>query len=156
MYAVRRIVVNVRRGSTPEPDDPLENLQAALADGRITRLAIADPDRAPCGMRVREALQDAGLGMPVVLVARDMSEAQRLADLTVVIATGRILRAGTTAGVMAGAAALRAIGIRALAVMLTAPVAEHLRDGLTRLEAATGPLFLRGRGRPARRRGSLR
>jgi molybdate transport system ATP-binding protein len=82
--------------------------------------------------------------MPVVLVTRDVNEAQLLADRMVVIERGRLVRAGSTAQGMADPEALRAMGIRELAAMLPATVAEHLGDGLTRLEGATGPLFLPG------------
>ncbi|MFN3293347.1 MAG: molybdenum ABC transporter ATP-binding protein [Gemmobacter sp.] len=82
------------------------------------------------------------LAMPVVLVTHDMNEAQLLADRMVVIEKGNIVRAGTTAEVMADPEALRAMGIREVAAMLPATVAEHLPDGLTRLQAASGPLFL--------------
>jgi molybdate transport system ATP-binding protein len=82
------------------------------------------------------------LAMPVILVTHDMNEAQLLADRMVVIEGGRVVHAGTTAQVMADPEALRAMGIREVAVMLPAMVAEHLPDGLTRLEAPTGPLFL--------------
>ncbi|MFD1511381.1 molybdenum ABC transporter ATP-binding protein [Lacimonas salitolerans] len=84
----------------------------------------------------------AHLKMPVVLVTHDVNEAQLLADRMVVIEKGQVVREGTTAAVMADAEALRAMGIREVAVMLPATVAEHLPDGLTRLDAATGPLFL--------------
>jgi molybdate transport system ATP-binding protein len=84
----------------------------------------------------------AHLRMPVVLVTHDVNEAQLLADRMVVIEKGRVVRTGTTAEVMADPDALRAMGIREVAVMLPATVAEHLPDGLTRLDAATGPLFL--------------
>jgi len=84
----------------------------------------------------------AHLEMPVVLVTHDVNEAQLLADRMVVIESGRVVREGTTAAVMADADALRAMGIRELAAMLPATVVEHLPDGLTRLDAPTGPLFL--------------
>ncbi|MFN4154712.1 MAG: molybdenum ABC transporter ATP-binding protein [Paracoccaceae bacterium] len=84
----------------------------------------------------------AHLNMPVVLVTHDMNEAQLLADRMVVIEKGSVVRAGTTAEVMADPAALRAMGIREVAALLPATVAEHLPDGLTRLDTATGPLFL--------------
>ena len=84
----------------------------------------------------------AHLRMPVVLVTHDVNEAQLLADRMVVIEKGRIIRSGTTAEVMADPDALRAMGIREVAAMLPATIAEHLPDGLSRLEAATGPLFL--------------
>ncbi|MFN3723158.1 MAG: molybdenum ABC transporter ATP-binding protein [Paracoccaceae bacterium] len=84
----------------------------------------------------------AHLAMPVVLVTHDMNEAQLLADRMVVIESGRVVRTGTTAQVMADPDALRAMGIREVAAMLPATVSEHLPDGLTRLDTATGPLFL--------------
>ena len=84
----------------------------------------------------------AHLRMPVVLVTHDVNEAQLLADRMVVIERGQVVHAGTTAEVMSDADARRAMGIRELAVMLPATVAEHLSCGLTRLEAPGGPLFL--------------
>jgi len=84
----------------------------------------------------------AHLRMPVVLVTHDINEAQLLADRMVVIEKGSVIGKGTTAQVMADAQALRAMGLRELAVMLPATIKEHLEDGLTRLEAAAGPLFL--------------
>jgi len=86
----------------------------------------------------------AHLAMPVVLVTHDMNEAQLLADRMLVIEQGRVVREGTTAQVMADAQALRAMGIREVAVMLPAVIAEHGTDGLTRLDAEAGPLFLPG------------
>jgi molybdate transport system ATP-binding protein len=84
------------------------------------------------------------LAMPVVLVTHDVNEAQLLADRMVVIEQGRVVREGATAEVMADPEALRAMGIREVAAMLPATVVEHGADGLTRLEAPTGPLFLPG------------
>lgn len=84
----------------------------------------------------------AHLNMPVVLVTHDVNEAQLLADRMVVIEAGRVVCDGTTAEVMTNADALRAMGVRELAVMLPATVAEQLSDGLTRLDTPTGPLFL--------------
>ncbi len=82
------------------------------------------------------------LAMPVVLVTHDMNEAQLLADRMVVIEQGRVVRTGTTAEVMSDPEALRAMGIREIAAMLPAIIAEHGVDGLSRLDAPTGPLFL--------------
>ncbi|MDM7459116.1 MAG: ATP-binding cassette domain-containing protein, partial [Paracoccus sp. (in: a-proteobacteria)] len=82
------------------------------------------------------------LAMPVVLVTHDMNEAQLLADRMVVIEAGRVVREGTTAQVMADPEALRAMGIREVAVMLPAVIAEHGTDGLTRLDVNGDPLFL--------------
>ncbi len=82
------------------------------------------------------------LAMPVVLVTHDMNEAQLLSDRILVLAQGRSLRQGSTAEVMADPVALKAMGLRELAAMLTATVAEQTQDGLTRLETAGGSLFL--------------
>ena len=86
----------------------------------------------------------AHLAMPVVLVTHDINEAQLLADRMVVIEAGRMLHSGTTAEVMGNPAALRALGLRELAAMLPATVAETCEDGLTRLDTAAGPLLLPG------------
>lgn len=80
--------------------------------------------------------------MPVILVTHDVNEAQLLADRMVVIANGQLIHAGTTAETMSDAAALRAMGVRELAAMLPARVAQHLPEGLTKLEAAGGALFV--------------
>ena len=48
------------------------------------------------------------------------------------------MRTGTTAQVMSDPEALRAMGIREVAVMLPAVIAEHTDDGLTRLETPAG------------------
>jgi molybdate transport system ATP-binding protein len=86
----------------------------------------------------------AHLAMPVVLVTHDMNEAQLLADRMAVIERGQVVAEGTTAEVMADAQALRAMGIREVAAMLPAVIVDHGTDGLTRLEAQAGPLFLPG------------
>ncbi|HSF65401.1 MAG TPA: molybdenum ABC transporter ATP-binding protein [Paracoccaceae bacterium] len=82
------------------------------------------------------------LAMPVVLVTHDMTEAQMLADRMVVIDRGTVLRQGATAEVMSDPAALRAMGLRELAVMLPARIVAQEPDGLTRLDTATGPIWL--------------
>ncbi len=86
----------------------------------------------------------AHLKMPMVLVTHDMNEAQLLADRMVVIEKGRVVREGTAAAVMADPDALRAMGIREVAAMLPVTVAGAEEDGLTRLSAATGLLYLPG------------
>jgi molybdate transport system ATP-binding protein len=92
------------------------------------------------------------LNMPVVLVTHDMNEAQLLADRMLVIDRGRVVREGTTAEVMADAGALRAMGIREVAALLPAVIVGAEEDGLTRLDTATGPIFLPGvRGTPGTR-----
>ncbi|MDM7459118.1 MAG: molybdate ABC transporter substrate-binding protein [Paracoccus sp. (in: a-proteobacteria)] len=82
LYAVGRIVVKVPAGSTLEADGSLESLRVALAEGRITRFAIANPDHAPYGKRAREALQHAGLWediQPFLVLGENVSQAAQFA-----------------------------------------------------------------------------
>lgn len=82
LYAIGRIVVKVPPGSTLAADGTLESLRAALADGRITRFAIANPDHAPYGRRAREALQHAGLWedlQPFLVLGENVSQAAQFA-----------------------------------------------------------------------------
>ena len=61
LYATGRIVIIVPQGSPLEADGSLENLRAALEDGRVQKFAIANPEHAPYGQRAEEALRHAGL-----------------------------------------------------------------------------------------------
>jgi molybdate transport system substrate-binding protein len=61
IYGEGRIVLKVPSGSPLAADGTLASLRAALAEGRITRFAIANPEHAPYGMRAEEALRHAGL-----------------------------------------------------------------------------------------------
>lgn len=82
LYAVGRIVVKVPPGSTLAADGTLESLREALAEGRITRFAIANPDHAPYGRRAMEALQHAGLWediQPFLVLGENVSQAAQFA-----------------------------------------------------------------------------
>lgn len=61
LYAVGRIVLLTPRGSSLQADGSLADLRAALADGRLKKFAIANPEHAPYGRRAEEALRHAGL-----------------------------------------------------------------------------------------------
>jgi molybdate transport system substrate-binding protein len=61
LYAVGRIVMVVPHGSLLTADGMLADLKAALADGRLKKFAIANPQHAPYGRRAEEALRHAGL-----------------------------------------------------------------------------------------------
>jgi molybdate transport system substrate-binding protein len=61
LYAVGRIVLMIPKGSPLRPDPTLQDLAAALGDGRLRRFAIANPEHAPYGRRAEEALRAADL-----------------------------------------------------------------------------------------------
>lgn len=60
-YAEGRLVLLLPRESRLKPDGTLADLAAALKDGRLSKLAIANPTVAPYGMRAQEALMHANL-----------------------------------------------------------------------------------------------
>jgi molybdate transport system ATP-binding protein len=125
-----------------------QRVAVARALARRPQALLLDEPFSAVDRATRERLYDeivalrAHLKMPVVLVTHDVNEAQMLADRMVVIEKGRVVREGTAAEVMADPEALRAMGIREVAAMLPAIIVEQADDGLTRLDAATGPLFL--------------
>lgn len=60
-YAIGRLVLFVPKGSTVKADPAFADLRAALRDGRLKRLAIANPEHAPYGRAARQALEREGL-----------------------------------------------------------------------------------------------
>jgi molybdate transport system substrate-binding protein len=60
-YAQGRIALFAPHGSALQVDGEMRDLRAALADGRLRRFAIANPEHAPYGRAAREALIHAGL-----------------------------------------------------------------------------------------------
>ncbi|MCU0814063.1 MAG: molybdate ABC transporter substrate-binding protein [Burkholderiaceae bacterium] len=82
LYAVGRIGILVPHGSPLKADGTLQDLAAALKDGRLRRFAIANPDHAPYGMRAREALRHAGLWdtiQPRLVYGENVSQAAQFA-----------------------------------------------------------------------------
>jgi molybdate transport system substrate-binding protein len=56
LYAEGRLVLLVPPGSAVKADAELRDLVAAVRDGRLKRLAIANPEHAPYGRRAQEVL----------------------------------------------------------------------------------------------------
>lgn len=82
LYAIGRIVIIVPHGSPLKPDGTLADLRAALADGRLTRFAIANPEHAPYGKRAEEALRRVGIWdaiKPRLVLGENVSQAAQFA-----------------------------------------------------------------------------
>jgi len=82
LYAIGRIGIFVPKGSALKADGELQDLKAALGDGRLRKFAIANPDHAPYGARAREALQHAGLWpaiVPRLVLGENISQAAQFA-----------------------------------------------------------------------------
>lgn len=81
-YAVGRLVLFVPAGGPLQPDATLADLKAAVADGRVKRFAIANPEHAPYGRAAREALQRAGVWdaiAPRLVLGENVSQAAQFA-----------------------------------------------------------------------------
>jgi molybdate transport system substrate-binding protein len=82
LYARGRIGLMVPTGSPLQPDGELKDLGAALKDGRLRKLAIANPAHAPYGQRAEEALRHAGLWEaihPKLVLGENISQAAQFA-----------------------------------------------------------------------------
>jgi molybdate transport system substrate-binding protein len=82
LYALGRIVIFTPRSSPLAADGRLDDLAAALADGRITRFAIANPEHAPYGLAAEQALRHRGLWeavSPTLVLGENVSQAAQFA-----------------------------------------------------------------------------
>ncbi|HZC14129.1 MAG TPA: molybdate ABC transporter substrate-binding protein [Thermoleophilaceae bacterium] len=82
LYAIGRLVLVVPHGSPLRADGSLDDLAAALDDGRLEKFALANPEHAPYGKRAEEALRHRGLWdkiQPKLVLGENVSQAAQFA-----------------------------------------------------------------------------
>jgi len=82
VYAQGRIALALPPGSPLKADGTLADLGQAIGDGRLKRLAIANPEHAPYGERARQALIHAGLWeaiQPFLVFGENVAQALQFA-----------------------------------------------------------------------------
>jgi molybdate transport system substrate-binding protein len=82
IYAKGRLAILVPKGSPLIPDGSLHDLEKAIDDGRLRRLAIANPEHAPYGKAARETLEALQLWERVenrLVVGENVSQAAQFA-----------------------------------------------------------------------------
>lgn len=104
-------------------------------------LAALDEPRKAEILPYLERLRDE-LGVPILYVSHVMAEVARLATTVVLIDAGRVTAAGPAADVLSDPATAPVLGLREAGALLTARVAEHEVDGLSRLDSPAGTLWL--------------
>ncbi len=81
-YASGRIVLFVPTGSALALDPTFADLKRALADGRVQRFAIANPEHAPYGRAAEQSLRSAGVWealAPRLVLGENVSQAAQFA-----------------------------------------------------------------------------
>jgi molybdate transport system substrate-binding protein len=82
VYALGRLVLFIPEGSRVTSTPDLNGLSASQRDGRLKRIAIANPQHAPYGVAARKALQGAGLWeelLPRLVMGENVSQATQFA-----------------------------------------------------------------------------
>jgi molybdate transport system ATP-binding protein len=125
--------------------------RALLSDPRILLmdepLAALDEARKAEILPYVEALRDE-VGLPILYVSHALAEVARLATTIAVVDAGRIAALGPAEAVLSDPALARRMGLRDAGSILSASVADHAADGLTRLDTGAGPLWLPRLGLP--------
>ena len=129
LYAIGRLALFIPAGSPLEADGTLADLRAALADGRLRKLAIANPEHAPYGRAAREALLRTGAwegAAPHLVLGENVSQAAQFA------ASG-----GAQAAIVAYSLVLdSALAGRGRHALLRASLHEPLRQRMTLVKGA--------------------
>lgn len=132
LYAIGRIVLFAPHGSAVTPDADMASLAAAVREGRVDRIAIANPEHAPYGRAAREALQRRGLWEALkgrLVLGENVSQAAQFAS-----------SGGAQAGLFAYSLALSpAVAQRGRYVLLPDTLHAPLRQRMALL-AGAGPI----------------
>ena len=83
LYAEGRIVLFAPKGSTLTLDKEFAGLRSAVAEGRVQRFAIANPEHAPYGRAAEQALKSQGLWdalQPKLVLGENVSQAAEFAS----------------------------------------------------------------------------
>lgn len=81
-------------------------------------------------------------GLPILYVSHSTAEVARLATTVVLLDRGRVTAAGPVAALLSDPAVAPLLGLAEAGAVLTARVEAQECDGLTRLAAPAGPLYL--------------
>jgi molybdate transport system substrate-binding protein len=131
LYAIGRLALFVPNGSPVRADAELDDLAAALKDGRLKKIAIANPEHAPYGRAARAALMHKGLWQKVqghLVMGENVSQAAQFA------ASGSV-EAGLIAYSLVVSESMSKAGAYAL---LPADMHEPLRQRMVLLKGAGG------------------
>lgn len=116
----------------------LSNPQILLMDEPLSAL---DHARKAEILPYLERLRDEA-GLPILYVSHALTEVARLATTIVVLEAGKLRAVGPAVEVMADPRLAQILGLRDAGSLISAQVAAHEADGLTRLQTAAGPLFV--------------
>lgn len=119
--------------------------RALLANPRLLLmdepLAALDEDRKAEILPYLERLGEEA-GIPVLYVSHTIAEVARLATTLVLMENGRVIRSGPVVDMLSDPENVPALGVRSAGASLHARVVAQEGDGLTRLHASAGPLYL--------------
>lgn len=119
--------------------------RALLSDPRLILmdepLAALDEARKAEILPHIETLRDE-LALPILYVSHSLPEVARLATTIAVIEAGHLVALGPAADLLSDPAIAPRLGLGDAGAILTARIAAHEGDGLSRLELPAGPLWL--------------
>lgn len=129
LYAIGRIVLFAPKNAPFKVDPELKDFRAALADGRIQKFAIANPEHAPYGLAAEQALRSRGLWdavQPKLVMGENVAQAAQFAS-----------SGSTQGGIFAYSLALsQHVGDLGTFVLLPADWHEPLRQRMVLLKGA--------------------